>query len=294
MYYRFPTTKYFTEEDKLYYMKAALYTLLLMSILLSCKKSTELHYDHPASVHFNLPVENIDSIIYTFAYKPSLAQDTIWLPVQISGYREAQSRTYAAYVDEDSSTAKAGVHFEPLKDSYTLPSDSGTTKLPVIIYNSSALEDGAVSLIVKLKATNELGVEIPIGADTRKLLKSKIVFSATLAKPNWWNMWLGGYYSQTKHQLFLIVTGITTLTTEGIDAPRNLYIANLLTTMLNDPFKWVADNPGKGYVLEPVNAGSDEMYYFYSKDNPAKKMLLKKNTSLGRYSFIDENEEEVS
>jgi len=281
-------------EDKIHHMKAALYTLLLVSILLSCKKSTELHYDHPASVHFNLVPENIDSIIYTFAYKPSLAQDTIWLPVQISGFRQHQNRSYSAYVDQDSSTAKAGEHFEPLKDSYTLPSDSGTTKLPVIIYNTSALENGAVSLVIKLKATNELGVEIPTGADGTRLLKSKIVFSATLAKPNWWNMWMGAYYSQTKHQLFLIVTGVTTLTTEGIDAPRNLYIANLLTTMLNDPFKWVADNPGKGYILEPVNAGSDESYYFYNTGNPGKKLLLKKNVSVGGYYFIDENEEEVS
>jgi hypothetical protein len=283
--------RYSTAEDKPYHMKAALYTFLLMSILLSCKKAAELHYDHPASVHFNLAPENIDSIIYTFAYKPSLAQDTIWLPVQISGFREHQNRSYSAYIDQDSSTAKPGEHFEPLKDSYTLPSDSGTTRLPIIIYNTSALGNGAVSLVVKLKATNELGIEIPVSADGIRLLKSKIVFSATLAKPNWWNMWMGSYYSQTKHQLFLIVTGVTTLTTEGIDAPRNLYIANLLTTMLNDPFKWVADNPGKGYVLERIN---DDTYYFYSTENPGKKMLLKKNASVGKYYFIDENDEEVS
>jgi hypothetical protein len=281
-------------EDKLDRMKAALYTLLLMSVLLSCKKAVELHYDHPASVHFNQPVENIDSVVYTFAYKPSLAQDTIWLPIQISGFREGRDRTYSAYVEQDSSTARSGENFEPLKESYILPSDSGTTKLPIIIYNTSALENGAVSLIVKLKATNELGIEIPNGDDGTRLLRSKIVFSATLAKPNWWNMWLGGYYSQTKHQLFIIVTGITTLTTEGLDAPRNLYIANLLTTMLNDPFKWVAEHPEKGYILEPVNAGSDATYYFYSKDNPGKKLLLRKNVSIGKYSFIDENEEEVS
>jgi len=277
-------------EDKKDYTMKAIYIILLMSLLAACKKADELHFDHSANIHFNLDGTDKDSIVYTFAYTPTLSQDTIWLPVQLAGIQENTDRTYSAYVDTDSSTAKSGVHFEPLKSGYTLRAGTGVTWLPVILYNVADLENASVSLIIKLKGTNDLGIEIPTADDGRNLLRAKIVFSATLEQPNWWNMWLGSYYSRTKHQLFLIVTGVTTLSTNGLDAPRNLYIVNLLTTMLNDPFKWVANNPTKGYVLEP--SGND--YYFYNTENPNRKILLRKNAAAGKYYFIDENGEEVN
>ncbi|WP_343671088.1 DUF4843 domain-containing protein [Chitinophaga sp.] len=267
-----------------------IYIILLMALLPACKKAAELHFDHAANIHFDLSGGDKDSIVYTFAYTPTLSQDTIWLPVQLAGIQENQDRTYSAYVETDSSTAQAGVHYEPLKPGYTLRADTGRASIPVIIYNVADLENESVSLMIKLKATSDLGIGIPTADDGSNLLKAKIVFSAMLEKPNWWNMWLGSYYSRTKHQLFLIVTGVTTLTTAGLDAPRNLYLVNLLTTMLNDPFKWVANNPKKGYVLEA--SGND--YYFYNTENPARKILLRKNAAAGKYYFIDENGEEVN
>ncbi|WP_158569109.1 DUF4843 domain-containing protein [Chitinophaga silvisoli] len=282
--------KYFMAEDKKDYTMKGIYIILLMSLFAACKKAEELHYDHAANIHFNLIGNDKDSIVYTFAYTPTLSQDTIYLPVQLAGIQVDKDRTYNAYVETDSSTAKAGVHFEPLKSGYLLPANTGVALLPVIIYNVADLVNESVSLMIKLKGTNDLGIEIPTGDDGKSLLKAKIVFSAMLEKPNWWDMWLGSYYSRTKHQLFLIVTGVTSLTTAGIDAPRNLYLANLLTTMLNDPFKWVANNPAKGYILEP----SGDNYYFYNPENPARKMLLRKNAAAGKYYFIDENGEEVN
>jgi hypothetical protein len=277
-------------EDKKDYTMKAIYIILIIGLLAACKKAEELHFDHNANIHFNLGGTDKDSIVYTFAYAPTLSQDTIWLPVQLAGIRENTDRAYSAYVDTDSSTAKAGVHFEPLKSSYTLRAGTGITWLPVIVYNVSDLESESVTLIIKMKGTDDLGIEIPTADDGFNLLRAKIVYSAMLEQPSWWNQWLGSYYSRTKHQLFLIVTGVTSLTTSGLDAPRNLYLVNLLTTMLNDPFKWVANNPTKGYVLEA--SGND--YYFYNKDNPNRKILLRKNASAGKYFFIDENGEEVN
>ncbi|OMP79373.1 MULTISPECIES: DUF4843 domain-containing protein [unclassified Chitinophaga] len=277
-------------EDKKDDTMKAIYIILLMCLFAACKKAEELHYDHAANIHFDLSSGDKDSIVYTFAYTPTLSQDTIWLPVQLAGIQVNQDRTYSAYVETDSSTAQAGVHYEPLKSTYTLRADTGRASIPVIIYNVSDLESESVSLMIKLKATNDLGIEIPTADDGSNLLKAKIVFSAMLEKPNWWDMWLGSYYSRTKHQLFLIVSGVTTLTTNGLDAPRNLYLVNLLTAMLNDPFKWVANNPTKGYVLE----ASGDDYYFYSIENPARKILLRWNAAAGKYYFIDENGKEVN
>src|SRR5690606_9561378 len=106
----------------------------------------------------------------------------------------------------------------------------------------------------------------------------------------WWSMWLGAY-SRVKHQLFLIVTEQRSLTMDGLDAPKNLYFANLLTLMLNDPFQWVADHPEKGYVLSET--GNGDTYAFYHEENPNRIIVLKRNAGSGRYFFIDEEGKEV-
>lgn len=275
-------------------MKKISLIIFTLSILAACKKAEEMHFNHISNIHYNLINEAKDSVIYTFAYTPTLKQDTVWLPIQLSGITEDRDRIYYAYVDTDSSTAKEGVHYEPLKSSYILPAGKGTTSLPVIVYNVSDLESKAVSLIIKLKGSPDLGIQATTDDAGKDILRAKIVYSATLEKPNWWNMWEGSYYSRTKHQLFLIVTGVTTLTTNGLDAPRNLYLVNMLTIMLNDPFKWVAKNPTKGYVLEQVVPGDDSNYNFYSVENPAKTILLRKKPATSKYYFIDENGEEVN
>jgi hypothetical protein len=275
-------------------MKKISLIILLLSILAACKKAEEMRFNSAANIHYDLGSGRKDSIIYTFAYKPTLKQDTVYLGVQLSGVATDKDRVYYAYVVKDSSTAKEGVHFEPLKAEYILPAGKGFTYLPVIIYNVADLENKSVSLIIRLKGSPDLGIQALTDDEGKDILRAKIVYSATLEKPDWWNMWEGAYYSRTKHQLFLIVTGETTLTTAGLDAPRNLYLVNMLTIMLNDPFKWVAKNAAKGYVLEQVVPGDDTNYNFYNVDNPNRPILLRKNKASGKYYFIDENGEEIN
>ncbi|PEC35743.1 hypothetical protein CON60_31315, partial [Bacillus toyonensis] len=103
-------------------------------------------------------------------------------------------------------------------------------------------------------------------------------------------------YSRTKHELFYITTGQTSMTTGsqgGLDAPKNLYYTGLLTIMMNNPFNWVTKNVAKKYVLEEVTAGNTDSYYFFNLGNPTKKTLLRKNAQTGKYYFIDENGKEV-
>lgn len=262
------------------------YLLCMVLLAAACKKAEPLTFDHAANIYFDLPQEQKDSIAYTFAYDLAKASDTINIPVTISGKRIAQDRFYTAYVEADSSTAIAGTHYKALEQQYTVRADEGRTVLPLIVYNRPDLEDSSRTIILKLRASGDFGIENPT------IIKARVVLSARLEQPAWWSMWCGAY-SRTKHQLFLIVTGVTELSTVGLDAPKNLYIANLLTVMLNNPFDWVANNTGKGYVLEAVTPGSTDAYYFYTPRNPDKKIVLQKNTGSGRYFFIDENGQEV-
>lgn len=270
-------------------MKKILILLFIASSwLTACKKDQQLVYNSPDNVYFDFQGSERDSLLYTFAYEPSRAADTIYLPVRLSGIRTKTSRKFILKAEPDSSTALPLVHYKPFEDSYVIGADSGVHYVPLIIYNTdSLLQQRSVTLKFRLYPTSDLGVAIP------DLIFGKLVFSSKLERPDWWGTWMGDYYSQIKHQFFIIVTGLTTLTTGnqgGLDAPKNLYIVSLLTNFLNNPAAWIAKNPGKGYVLQKQVDGS---YYFFNTANPSKKTAYRYDAQAGAYFFIDENGNEV-
>lgn len=261
--------------------------LAICFVAFSCKKADELTYNTSDNIYFDFDpaTKDRDSIVYTFAYEPTKARDTVFLPVRISGNRVPQARTFKVQVVTDGTTAIAGTHYEALKEEYTMPADSGTLALPIILYNSAPeLTRQSVTLKLTLVSTADFSLNFP------GLVTSKILFSSKLEKPEWWEMWLGSYYSQVKHELFLISSGTIHMTTSGLDAPKNLYHVGRLNSFLNDPFKWVADNTDLGYVLEKSSNGQ---YYLFNSSNAAKKIELRKNEQAGKYYFIDENGQEV-
>lgn len=254
-------------------------------MLVSCKKGEYLLYNSPANIHFNFPVTTADSVVYTFAFTPGKLSDTVYIPVQLSGMRVDRDRQYAVAVTDSNTTAVGSEHYAPLEQTYVLPADSGTTWLPIIIYNTDTLlRKRSVTLGFHLVATNDLGVAI---ADQDM---GKVIISNKLEEPDWWTMWLGNYFSSTKYQLFIIATGLNTLSTNGLDAPKNLFYASELTTLLEDPFDWVANNPKSGYVLTQQSNGS---YSFYNVNNPQSVLSLVQDPSTGGWFFIDENGAEV-
>jgi hypothetical protein len=247
-----------------------------------------LTYDHPANIYFDLTNEQRDSIVYTFAYDLTKAQDTVYLPVRIMGYRADSERNYQAYIEQDSSTANPDVHYKVLEKQYPIEGKTGGALLPLIIYNVPDIAERAVSIIVKLRGNEDFGLESP------NIARAKVILSAQLEKPNWWDIWPLQPYSRTKHQLFFIVTeqrSLTTPSTDPFGSPKNLYFTGLLSAMLNDPFKWVSEHPEKGYVLTSKDNGAT--YSFYNLNNPSINIVLKRNDASGRYFFIDEEGKEI-
>lgn len=268
-------------KKKLTYFLA---TISLVFGITACQKDILMTYDHSANIYFELNSAQRDSIVYTFAYDMTKAVDTVFIPVRLMGHRIAEDRYYQAYIEQDSSTALVDVHYKALENRYSLFAGRGQDSLPLIVYNTPDLESKSVGLIVKLMTSDDLGIE------NNKLIRAYVVLSAQLEQPNWWSMWAGAY-SRVKHQLFLLVTDQRELSMDGLDAPKNLYFVNLLTQMLNDPFKWVEENPEKGYVLEEETAA--DSYKFFHRDNPARVIHLVRNEGSGKYFFIDELGKEV-
>ena len=262
-----------------------LITLMVLGSLLGCEKSDLTLYDSPAGVYFDLSTEQRDSLIYTFANDPELVEDTFYLPVRLEGGRSGMDRSFVLSIDPDSTTAVAGKHYEALKPSYVIQAGEGIKYVPIVLYNTDpSLQEKSVKIKFFLEGTNDLNITMP------KLTVARLVFSSKLERPDWWGMWLQDYYSQVKHQLFILVTGQTSLTQDGLDAPKNLYFVSLLNTFLTNPFKWVEDNPEKGYVLEKID---NDTYHFYNTASPEKIIEYKYDPVTTRFFFMDENGNQV-
>lgn len=268
-------------------MYRILLSILIIIAFFSCNKEEVDTYETADNVYFDFDprTRDRDSIVYTFAYTPGLEKDTVFLPIRISGIRTGEQRTFGLKALQNRTTAISGQHYEELQQQYVIGADSGAARLPIILFNNDPLLSER-SVVLTLQLTpGDLGT-----ADT-SIITAKIVFSNKLEKPIWWEMWLGPYYSQVKHELFLISSGTKDLTLSGLDAPKNLYHTGKLASFLNDPFTWVNANPEAGYVLAALEDGN---YDFYNINIPAKKILLRKNEQANKYFFIDENGVEVN
>jgi hypothetical protein len=263
--------------------KIAIILLAAVALMTACKKQQIDSFHGPENIYFAIGLRGYsDSVLYSFANFPGKSKDTIWVPVRVAGNRtDGKDRNYSVKIVDSASTAMPNIHFEPLKDQYLFAAGSGIQDLPVVVYNTDTnLLKHTVTLTLEIVASDDFK------ADLSKLITTRIVFSAKLEKPKWWDMWLGGYYSIVKHQLFRLSATTEDLTTAGIDAPKNLYYVDKLKALLTSPATWVANNPDKGYVL---TARPDGDFDFYDAATPDKKFLYKKDAATGKFYFMDEN-----
>jgi len=263
--------------------KIVMLILSVVVLIAACKKENVFTYHGTENIYFDLDsTGQRDSLLYTFAYHPEVFKDTVWVRVRISGDRDSLTdRKYVVKVVDTSSTAVAGKHYEPLKSEYIVRARAGITYMPVILYNTDTnMLKRAFTLTIRMEASDDYNITFS------KLITARIVFSSRLEKPYWWDMWLGGYYSQVKHQLFRLAGTTDELTTEGIKAPKYLFYVDKLKALLASPSTWVQANPTKGYML---TARPDGNFDFYPVATPTKIIPYVKDPNTGQFYFIDEN-----
>jgi len=274
------------------------YFLLGAAMLFGCKKDTQLVYDSKDNIYLNYKDKdgNQDTSVltYSFAYNPTLSKDTVWVPVIISGQRVDHERQFVLETIDGMTTAKADVHFEPLKPFYVMPADSGKTRIPVIIKNTDpTLADKSVNLAIRVTGGKDFATTLPLLMRTKSIL-----FSSRLEKPSWWMYWGQlGEYTRIKHQLFLISSGTIDLVDPTkpnayLQIPRTLYYIDNAKTFVTDPFTWVSRNASKGYILTKRTDGTKD-YDFYNASSPDKKFLLKYYATVDRYFFVDERGNQI-
>ncbi|RFS20667.1 DUF4843 domain-containing protein [Chitinophaga silvatica] len=275
-------------------MKKIFILLSIVGLLYSCKKEDISSYAVDKD-NIYLNYKNTDSLVYSFAYHPELEKDTIWLPIIISGKRVSFDRQFTVIAVDTSTTAVKDQHYQALKSSYTLPADSGTVKVPIILLNTDAeLANKSVKLTVRVEGGDDFGSLLPTDIRSKEIL-----FSNRLEQPAWWPYWGQlGKYSRVKHQLFLIASGTTDLVIPGsypdayMEIPRALYFISNASYLLNYPFNWVEENSKSGYTLEKRTDGTGD-YDLFNLASPTKKFYLKYFPSANRYLFIDENGDQI-
>ena len=257
----------------------------LVFVLVNCSENPDYVYDSQIdNIYFN--IRNTDgSILYSFADTTlDIVEVTLYLPVKVSGNRLPKDRSMKIGVVDAQTTAISGLHYAPLSQSYTIPADSGTFMLPVVLYNKDdILMESTVVLSLQLLNSDDFEVGFP------HLNNANISFSARLEEPEWWRYWLGelGIYSRTKHFLFLISSGTKNLHNPAVDffsTPKALYHISEYKAFLTNPFVWVGNNPE--YALDKQ---ANDDYLFYLKATPDKTYILKWENETGKYYFIDEN-----
>ncbi|HEY8896173.1 MAG TPA: DUF4843 domain-containing protein [Niastella sp.] len=263
--------------------KITIILLAAVALMTACKKQQIDSFHGHESIYFDIGLRGYtDSVLYTFATHPGKVKDTIYVPVRVAGNRtDGKDRTYSVKIVDSGTTALPKIHFEPLQESYLFAAGSGDQDLPIILYNTdTTLLKRNFTMMLELVPSEDFNTDLKTRVTTR------VVFSAKLEKPKWWDMWLGGYYSTVKHQLFRLSATTDELSTAGIDAPKNLYYVDKLKALLTSPATWVANNPDKGYVFTQRPDGE---YDFYDAATPDKRFLYKKDAATGKYFFMDEN-----
>lgn len=270
-----------------------LYIIALVMVFIACKKNPDYIYDSQKdNIYFDITKTNLNepaNILYSFADTTlDVVEVTLYLPVKISGNRLPHNRNIRIGVIDTETTAQAGLHYAQLSQTYTVQADSGTLQLPVTLYNKDEiLLESTLVLSLQLLDSDDFEVDFP------HLTSAKISFSARLEEPDWWKYWVGelGFYSRTKHFLFLISSGTKALHNPSEDffsTPKALYHISEYKAFLNNPFTWTDRHPE--YALD--KQGNDD-YLFYLKATPEKTYFLKWETEAGKYYFIDENGESI-
>lgn len=271
-------------------MKNILLIIILFCLLSACKKEETPVYSTDDNIYldFTPTVDNdkTDSIVYSFAYFPEKQEDTVYIPVRISGRRVSRDRRFILTTVDSTTSAVASLHYRPLEKEYIMSADSGLCLVPLILMNKdSVLKRMTFTIGLTLRSTGDFGVQFPLQN------KGLVKVSNRLEKPLWWDVWIGelGAYSRVKHELFIRVSGTTELPPTQSDymvTPKALYHTRRFRSFLQDPFRWVETYAEEGYVIV---LQADNNYYFYSSSNPGNKYLLEKNSDDGKYYFKDEN-----
>jgi len=205
-------------------MKKSIYILLsviLLSVLFSCKKEPLLTYNIADNIYFQFD-SSIDSLDVTFAFSSNSVEDlTVKIPVTVTGSPADHDRIFMAEADPGS-TAIANTHYV-LPKTFVIKAGQIRDSIPVKFIRSDDLQQHVVKLLLTLKTGGDFNTSLQ---GERDLTTYKILISDMLTPGSDWGSLTGyfGTFSVKKIKLMHEITGMP------LDFMINFNPANIAAT----------------------------------------------------------------
>lgn len=183
---------------------------LLLFILTACEKDIASYNNDPRVYFFERNTDLTQSRItfrsFSFLKLPAdVTRDTFLIRVKIMGETAPYDRVVRGQAIPDSTTAKAGVHYDFIDG--VIPADSIIGYLPVVLYRTDDIADSSVTLNLSIAPTKDF--KTGVTEDNFFTL----TWSDNVVKPSNWDGFISlsayfGAYSTVKYRFIISVTGI--------------------------------------------------------------------------------------
>jgi hypothetical protein len=203
-------------------MKYLILTMMVVQLMMGCTKDIKT-FDGKPQVYFLYaaqPKESfndilLDSTIFTFAFTPSNVLDSIILvPVKVSGVSMNRDRSYVLRVN-DSSTAKAGQHYEIIKSDFTISAGNFTDTVYIRLKRTPEMLTTSFNIYLELQANENFSIDLTKkltaagGNKTVSTIWHRVMVNDILRKPTYWLDGYLGVFSRKKLYLMCGLLGIT-------------------------------------------------------------------------------------
>jgi hypothetical protein len=209
-------------------MKAFYIAAALLLALTGCKKETIEFYSGASVLYFDNAInygnqrntQRVDTTLFTFSLADAtLVDSTLNVRVNLMGKQADHDRSFNVKVIDSLTTAVAGLHYDAMQPSYTLPANTSVMYIPVRFHRTPDMASKQFLLQFQLQPNQEFDTTL-----TQPQTKDSLVSTATLtlfiddqiARPTRWLDIYLGTFSRKKillicEQLNMTITDFTTI-----------------------------------------------------------------------------------
>lgn len=177
-----------------------LYIVALLLLGSGCTENETFVYTSRPSVFFT----GLKEVNFSFAGHTG---DTAVVNLQVGllGQKPDEDKRYVVRVNQETTTAKEGLHYRALEDAQVFPAGKFFTNLEIELYRKDPeLQDSTFYLDLSIVNSEEMDAAYP------DKLNVRIGIVDQLVKPDYWDSWLKLYYSdysRVKHNICISIQG---------------------------------------------------------------------------------------
>jgi hypothetical protein len=179
--------------------------------LMSCEKGLEPYHGNNGIYFRDNKTKFLDTSFVTFGFSgPGVTDSVISIPVSALGMTANSDRPFKLVV-VDSSTAKAGVHYDALSETMTIKAGEVGTSVKLKLHRTPDIQINPVYLVLELLPNEHFQTDVRTfsnGSGTSKATSFKLWINDILTQPSKWQTPYMGTFSRKKLYLTASVLGL--------------------------------------------------------------------------------------